>query len=76
MTAGMLDRLSEWLANLSLLFVGVVILPSLFKAVDFFGGQEIISSGIGAAIALWGSLRLSRISDKKREAGNKKKAVI
>lgn len=59
----MLDRLSEWLANLSLLFFGALVLPFLFGEVESYSVTGVIL-GVGTTLfLLWLSLRLSRKAD-------------
>ncbi|MEK7504617.1 MAG: hypothetical protein AAB550_03925 [Patescibacteria group bacterium] len=62
-TNGMYERLSEWSANISVLFFGSAILPI------FSNGQlsprSLIFGGVLALFSLWLSLRLMRFSERR-----------
>ena len=61
----MYDRLSDWIANVSLLFMAMVIIP-------FFRGNEKVAIGefvwgaILTLVSLWLSLRLARQAEGEK----------
>lgn len=65
-SAAVYNRLSEWLANLSLLLLRTVIIPSIIgEAIKI--SDIIMKAGIFlSATSLWASLRLARVSERRR----------
>ncbi len=65
-TSAMLDRLSEWLSNLSLVSLASIVLPALIgstqKAIDI----DVWFGFLSAVLSLWWSLRLARISERRK----------
>lgn len=59
----MYDRLSEWLANLSLLLLGTIVIPAIFK-VDKLSFLQVVSGVSLSVLSLWFSLRFARIAGK------------
>ncbi len=66
-TSLMYERLSEWLSNLSLLFIGTLVVPFFFgRKIDLSSLFEVLF-GLGLAIGfLWLSLRMARIAERRR----------
>ena len=64
-TFTMYDRLSEWLANLSLLLLGTIVLPAFFK-VDKLTFNQVISGVSLSILSLWFSLRIARMAGKTK----------
>lgn len=64
-TVRMLDRLSEWSANMSLLFFGALVLPSLFGQAGNSVFNDVLLGVGGMVVGLWISLRISRKADEK-----------
>jgi len=66
-TVRILDRLSEWSANISIVFFAGLVLPALLNGVADKTTNDVISGLGGTIFWLWISLRLSRIADKKEQ---------
>ncbi|KKQ41914.1 MAG: hypothetical protein US60_C0027G0014 [Microgenomates group bacterium GW2011_GWC1_37_8] len=63
-TPSMYNRLSEWLSNLSLLFLAVLVFPALSSQVDRITIFNLVL-GVGLSfVCLWFSLRFSRLSGR------------
>ena len=65
-TVSMYDRLSEWLSNLSLLFLASSVFPSLFGGIDTGIDLELLFGIILSLVCLWISLRLARIAEREK----------
>lgn len=65
-TSGMYERLSEWMGNVSVLFLGSVVVP-FFAGGSVLNGDSVTRGGILTLASLWLSLRFSRMSEGGRE---------
>lgn len=63
-TNKMYDRLSEWTGNISVLSAGSALGPLFIKQELSFSG--LLLAVLASLIGLWVSLRLSRISERRR----------
>ena len=64
-TTSMYDRLSEWLANLSLLVLATLVFPVLLGGIDTIGETGVVLRVGGTVVCLWFSLRFARVAGKE-----------
>lgn len=64
-TGQMYERLSEWMGNVSVLFLGTLVVP-VFAGTPSVGGSAVIKGVTMTLACLWLSLRFSRIAERGR----------
>ncbi|MBI5358152.1 hypothetical protein HZB69_00785 [Candidatus Amesbacteria bacterium] len=64
-TNRMFERLSEWSANISILFIGSSLIPYLSLNKSTSVSADFLFGLILATGSLWLSLRLTRISERR-----------
>ncbi len=64
-TKNMYDRFSEWLSNLSLLFLASIVLPTVFSENSLALDNGVIIGLALSFVMLWFSLRFARIAERK-----------
>ena len=63
MTGAVYERLSEWLANLSLVFLASLVLPAFSGAIDIIFDVRLLSGIVLALGTLLLSLRTANVSE-------------
>ena len=65
MTGAMYERLSDWLANLSLVFLASLVLPAFSGQIDIILDLRLLSGIILVLGALLLSLRMASLSERR-----------